>query len=522
MADGEYMESYSVIKRRNAEYETEVHFQKCYGVLEEIFALHDSFTQFLPMGFRFLDLGCAPGGFSAFLLDDSRCRGGCGVTLTNRSGGFPMRLRSDVFFLQLADLFEVDVNDLVATRVHFLLCDAQYLRNNVAWDDKYTGVRLRSKQHGVWALLVKQLWLGLMRLNEGGVLVFRFGWKDVDDEPTVWYKKISIRLFTIMHDLFQEVRDVKSDFFNAKHSSFYVACFGFKEQRHKDRHINDLFCNTFEELIYSGTDDYTEHDILSNVDAFRTEEVDKTISDMLDRVNKLRLIHLESSRWHERREQNTTDRRTVCVRPLPEYMSLHQLQEISALYGRVITCDIEEEPDRTGVIVFPNLKQAHAAVNTLLSKNTFGETVSVWVKNDDSDGWDAEWMVGKPGKGNHAVQTNNAAPTGSDDKFRKEWAPQAADEPIENDVRAKHETTTPGLYYDGHSDAHSPYNDPSYYGASYANWQYCDPSYYWNGNSGYAPSPAYATPATAASSAHPDELFSATAELYQQPLVEHS
>lgn len=28
---------------------------------------------------------------------------------------------------------------------------------------RYTGVRCRSKQHGVWALLVKQFWLGMSR-----------------------------------------------------------------------------------------------------------------------------------------------------------------------------------------------------------------------------------------------------------------------------------------------------------------------------------------------------------------------
>ena len=31
--------------------------------------------------------------------------------------------------------------DLVAKEVHVCICDAQYMRNEVAWDEKYTGVR---------------------------------------------------------------------------------------------------------------------------------------------------------------------------------------------------------------------------------------------------------------------------------------------------------------------------------------------------------------------------------------------
>ena len=76
------------------------------------------------------------------------------------------------------DLFELGPQDLIAKDVHVCICDAQYMRNEVAWDEKYTGVRCRSKQHGVWALLVKQFWLGLSRLLTGGMLIFRFGWRD--------------------------------------------------------------------------------------------------------------------------------------------------------------------------------------------------------------------------------------------------------------------------------------------------------------------------------------------------------
>lgn len=385
ISDEVIQEKLNDIKRRNAEHETEVHFQKCYGVLEEIFNLHENFNDYLPVGFYFLDLGCAPGGFSQYLLDDTRCQGGFGVTLTNRSGGFPIRVHCDNFFLQLADLFEVARDDLVACNVDFLLCDAQYMRNNVAWDDNYAGVRLRSKQHGVWALLVKQLWLGLWRLNLGGVCVFRFGWKDVYDDPTQWYKRCSYRLFTLLMSLFVSVSDVKSDFFNAKHSSFYVVCYGFRKDVFEEREVAAIFEKTFGDLVYSTTDDYMTIEILHEVDVFRTSDQDELISGMLDRVNKLRLIHLESSKWQEKRNLAPESREkhtTVCVRPLAPCMSLHRLEILVHLYGRVVHCAIEEkEEGRTGVVVFSNDDQARQAVELLMTKKTFGDHVDVWMKN---------------------------------------------------------------------------------------------------------------------------------------------
>merc|ERR1712232_591444 len=103
------------VKAIKAEYETEIHFQKCYGVMAELFDCHNNLDKYIPeSGFRFLDCGCAPGGFSRFLLDDPRCKLGYGVTLPSDTGGFPMRLRCNNFFLQRGDLFEIGPNDLLA------------------------------------------------------------------------------------------------------------------------------------------------------------------------------------------------------------------------------------------------------------------------------------------------------------------------------------------------------------------------------------------------------------------------
>lgn len=294
------------VKAMAAEYETDVHFRKCYGVMAEIFEAHNHLSEALPAdGFSFLDLGCAPGGFSTYLLDDPRCRRGFGVSLPSSSGGFPMRLRRKCFMLQQGDLFEIGPTDLIASNVHICICDAQYLRDAVSWNDRYRGVRCRSKQHGVWALLLKQFWLGLTRLVTGGVLIFRFGWRDgpPDDLATIWYKQCTLRLFALLHDLFDQVSEVKSDYFNAQHSTFYVCCVGFDRERFEERQVAKLLGVNFNYLLSTRVVDPNLLEVLVPADMLRTEEVDKLVEEMLDRVEKIRLIHEEGRRRFEAKQE---------------------------------------------------------------------------------------------------------------------------------------------------------------------------------------------------------------------------
>lgn len=382
------------VKAVSAEYETEVHFQKCYGVMAEIFDRHDNLSACLPStGFRFLDLGCAPGGFSTFLLEDPRCYTGFGVTLPSLSGGFPVRVRSERFFLQQADLFELGPGDLLASDVNICICDAQYLRNNISWDEQYRGVRCRSKQHGVWALLMKQFWLGLTKLTSGGAIIFRFGWRDPgpDDPATVWYKKITLRLFTLLHDLFGTVNEVKSDYFNALQSSFYVCCANFNRPRFVSRQVAKLLGSQFNMLITTWIQDSNELDILANVDRIRTAEVDEKISDMLDRINKLRLIHEESRRRHRKTEAlNEGDPKAVVVlSPAPSQMSDQQLTDIFSKYGRVRRVVRRHGGDVA--VHFAQAQHANAAMSALQGHGAFVDRIQVWSEVDGQSTADGQW-----------------------------------------------------------------------------------------------------------------------------------
>lgn len=367
------------VKAINAEYETEVHFQKCYGVISEIFEAHDHLQALIPAaGFKFLDLGCAPGGFSSFLLDDPRCLAGFGVTLPSNCGGFPVRVRDSRFFLQQGDLFEIGPTDLIASEINIVVCDAQYLRNNISWDDKYRGVRCRSKQHGVWALLIKQFWLGLSRLQAGGVLIFRFGWRDPgpDDPATIWYKKMTLRLFSVLIDLFGQVKEVKSDYYNALQSSFYVCCSNFNKSKFDERQVAKLLGINFNYLISTRIEDSNELDILAQADKIRTNEVDIRISDMLDRIEKLRLINEGSRRWHAKKEEEREDPRAAVVLPtVPRGMSDEDLAASMSVYGRVLRVDRGNDREREVTVQFAVLEHANIAFAALQNSGAFGEEI---------------------------------------------------------------------------------------------------------------------------------------------------
>ncbi|CAE8611379.1 unnamed protein product [Polarella glacialis] len=315
---------------------------------------------------------------------------GFGVTLPSTAGGFPMRLRCPNFFLQQGDLFELGPSDLVAKEVQFCICDAQYLRNEVAWDEKYSGVQCRSKQHGVWPLLLKQFWLGLTRLVAGGILIFRFGWRDgpPEDLATIWYKKCTLRLFALLHDLFSKVKDVKSDHFNALQSSFYVCCSGFDRRKFEDREVAKLLGNTFNYLISTRINDPNELQILAQVDKIRTEEVDVEVSNMCDRIEELRLINEQSRRRHQQSEDQRDDPRAlVFVFPVPSTMVDDELANTFSVYGRVKRVERNSEKQAAS-IQFALAEHAIAAVASLRGKGAFAEGIRIWTRDDEaSQAW---------------------------------------------------------------------------------------------------------------------------------------
>lgn len=187
--------------------ETQVHFHKAFGIMEELF-MDPRFQSFSPelrasigekngpsSGFTFLDLGCAPGGFSAYLgaakPDPPYCRMGFGVTLPLALGGFFMGYRSERMHIQFRDLMTLKPPDLDCGEIDMAVADAQYLpmfykQKQRLPSTPYRGIRVRCQSLGIWALIVLQCHLVSSKMKEHGIFIFRFSWRGTggDTHPT--------------------------------------------------------------------------------------------------------------------------------------------------------------------------------------------------------------------------------------------------------------------------------------------------------------------------------------------------
>lgn len=216
-----------------------IHFAAYVTLFEELF---DKMKLKLGNGFSFLDIGCAPGGFSYFLLNRTGCSRGCGITLSRGKGGFPMLI--DGFPLNYEvyeyDLLSNDPNPARLGLFQIVSADAQYLvaRKRKHW---YSGVKFQCVAAARVALLVKQFLIGLTALDTGGTFIWRsFAHNYLQDAQ--------FKLFALIIDLFDSVRPFKSEFVHSVDLSFYCVCTGFKRSQYFSRNIGMHLNSAFTQL----------------------------------------------------------------------------------------------------------------------------------------------------------------------------------------------------------------------------------------------------------------------------------
>eukprot|EP00928_Gymnodinium_smaydae_P068777 TRINITY_DN5204_c0_g2_i2.p1 TRINITY_DN5204_c0_g2~~TRINITY_DN5204_c0_g2_i2.p1 ORF type:complete len:1054 (-),score=219.66 TRINITY_DN5204_c0_g2_i2:285-3446(-) len=312
--------------------ETLVHFHKSFGVMQEIFD-HRDFTSFgsellqcaadgAPYGTapcpQFLDLGCAPGGFSACLLQDHMFGPNSlayGVSLPPHLGGFHMAFASDRFFVQLGDLMQICKDDLLCADNSIVLCtaDAQYLSMMSKQRPvrvQYRGTRVRSKTLGIWALTVKECQLAFAKLRQGGAFIFRFGWRGVgganDEHPSgekvepsllakyleeeEWYKALTHWLFSVLKSLFKTMRPFKSEYVHQADVSFYMVCRQFDRTKYEQCGWEAKLQRAFHEL--GNSED--EAALVAGIKQSISEEAKAEIDELLELVGRMRMIGIQS------------------------------------------------------------------------------------------------------------------------------------------------------------------------------------------------------------------------------------
>ena len=233
---------------RNKEmHATLIHFQKCYSTMQEMFESKAVLKRLTEHKLVFLDIACAPGGFSQFLLENCPDSEGYGITLPEALGGFPVTVTvPDRFHLCEFDLLEhpLSPEPVLPDLIDLAIADAQYLPRSQESTETYGGKKAGTITAGRIGLLLRELILALRYLRDGGVFVFRF---------VVWEKVHAniLRIFLLCYDLFETVEPFKSEYQHTADCTFYCVCSGFRRSLYEEKNIDTLLKVSYARVILS-------------------------------------------------------------------------------------------------------------------------------------------------------------------------------------------------------------------------------------------------------------------------------
>jgi 23S rRNA U2552 (ribose-2'-O)-methylase RlmE/FtsJ len=235
----------------SSQHGTIIHFQKCYSTMQELFDAKDRFN--IRVGshdsIRFLDIACAPGGFSQYLLDKYPHSEGFGITLPKSHGGFPLAIHAHP-----PSRFKVCYFDLLAPPMHpvpslgnlvdLVIGDAQYFPRSQEASDSYIGRMACTVTGGRLGLLLREFIIALESLQSGGVFIFRFvGWEKIHANI--------LRLFYLCFDLFESVKPFKSEYQHTADCTFYAVCSNFNRNKYIELDIGTHLRISYARVIQS-------------------------------------------------------------------------------------------------------------------------------------------------------------------------------------------------------------------------------------------------------------------------------
>ncbi len=214
---------------------------------------------------RFLDLGCAPGGFSEWIIKNNRSCTGVGFTLPPELGGFPMKFdapgRYKYFYqdiTQNAELISCQNNNDSAGGPQFDLCIAGCMFRSTEKDESnYYALPLRSRSRQF--LRYFQLLAALNNLQEGGTLILVFNIKA---------HLCLIEIVCSLSCCFERLISVKPKNVFAIRSSFYLIGINYKREKTQTSTLlerlqaaldliqtTDTNCDLQKPLLLEGSDD---------------------------------------------------------------------------------------------------------------------------------------------------------------------------------------------------------------------------------------------------------------------------
>jgi 23S rRNA U2552 (ribose-2'-O)-methylase RlmE/FtsJ len=183
---------------------------------------------------RFIDLGCAPGGFSKGVLGFNKHARGLGVTLPFDEHGLPMimedwtdneRARYELCEFNLLHLpkdFDIRVKSFLSgNRCDLVICGAVY-RDSTTLQPQDTVPSNHSTRIGPTCrtiLRLRQLSIAFRYLKKGGALV---------SVAKLNISVITIKTLLFLRSHFAHVSGVKSPTLHGGRSTYYLVCQGFQ------------------------------------------------------------------------------------------------------------------------------------------------------------------------------------------------------------------------------------------------------------------------------------------------------
>ncbi|KAK0211389.1 hypothetical protein DFS33DRAFT_1496072 [Desarmillaria ectypa] len=164
--------------------------------------------------FRFLDLGCCPGGFSSYILDKNTLARGFGISLSPQEGGHNFLMdssllnRYSIVFANMAK-FELGPNSdpellpIPDRTFDLVVLDAHHLRNQ--------------PQRASYKVYISQLILGLKAVKVGGSIVLKLHRPESD---------YSARLLYLLDKVCWRIKTFKPMSMHKDRGSFYVIARG--------------------------------------------------------------------------------------------------------------------------------------------------------------------------------------------------------------------------------------------------------------------------------------------------------
>ncbi|KAJ7714201.1 hypothetical protein B0H16DRAFT_1619145 [Mycena metata] len=250
-------------------------FNSMRNVLEEI----DQVLQCVPasMPFRFLDLGCCPGGFSSYILNKNPYASGVGISLPVESGGHACLLEDENlsrFELHWADLTRYQLgpafiddpqlqNFPFAPSFDLVLIDGHPLRsaNGLSNNNLYL--------HGD-RLLISQVIVGLVSAAFGSTIILK------QSKPE---RLITSQLIFLLDGLCADVRTWKPVCMHGTRSTFYIAGKGFRlgSQALRWEQILSGLMHLWVQLSYAGPDGKGRKLLATDLDFIVNNETLKTV-----------------------------------------------------------------------------------------------------------------------------------------------------------------------------------------------------------------------------------------------------